>query len=464
MLNASFGVQRVVRRVRRTTSRRTELAIPTHATSIAGRLRRRLRGAAGSARLLPTREPMAHRLGAELSSEGAAPRGTGSSVLGRLGHERVCGLAVVAILVGATAISNLPPATASASGGVGGTQGAGNAARLVVGGAFGIDRTGVVYDEPAEEAARPSAAFRPVAIAADPELSAATAEVSGPFREDGTLLKPVAVETTVEDASDMLRTYRVRSGDTLVGIARHFGVSIHTIWWANDLKTKALKVGTKLTIPPVNGLVVTVGATDTLDALASRHKVTADAILRANKLSDSNLVIGQVLVVPGAKGEPIPTPKPPKQAPSVKSGGSKSSPPRSRSTPKGPTRYTGGSMAWPVAGGYVSQGYHYGHYGIDIAADHGTRVKAAAGGRVIFAGWKSNGGGYQVHISHGSGLYTTYNHMSSVSVGTGQYVSKGQQVGRVGATGYATGPHLHFEVWKGRIWDGGRRVNPMGYL
>ena len=83
---------------------------------------------------------------------------------------------------------------------------------------------------------------------------------------------------------------------------------------------------------------------------------------------------------------------------------------------------------------------------------------------MIFAGWKNNGGGYQVWIAHGSNLYTTYNHMSSLTVGNGQSVGRGQQVGRVGMTGNATGPHLHFEVWIGHIWDGGQRVNPLNYL
>jgi murein DD-endopeptidase MepM/ murein hydrolase activator NlpD len=129
-----------------------------------------------------------------------------------------------------------------------------------------------------------------------------------------------------------------------------------------------------------------------------------------------------------------------------------------------PSHYSGGKLSWPVAGGYISQYFHYGHYAIDIAADRGTTVKAAASGVVIFSGWKSNGGGYQVWISHGSGLYTTYNHMSSVSVGRGQHVGRSQQVGRVGMTGNATGPHLHFEVWRGPVWSGGTRVNPMLYL
>jgi murein DD-endopeptidase MepM/ murein hydrolase activator NlpD len=122
-------------------------------------------------------------------------------------------------------------------------------------------------------------------------------------------------------------------------------------------------------------------------------------------------------------------------------------------------------MAWPVAGGgTISRGFSSGHYGLDIAADRGTPVKAGAAGTVLFAGWKNNGGGYQVWISHGSNLYTTYNHMAGVSVGRGQEVGRGQQVGRVGSTGNSTGPHLHFEVWKGAIWNGGSRVNPLAYL
>jgi murein DD-endopeptidase MepM/ murein hydrolase activator NlpD len=54
--------------------------------------------------------------------------------------------------------------------------------------------------------------------------------------------------------------------------------------------------------------------------------------------------------------------------------------------------------------------------------------------------------------------------MSGVSVGRGQVVGKGQQVGRIGSSGWATGPHLHFEVWRGPIWSGGQRVNPMRYF
>jgi murein DD-endopeptidase MepM/ murein hydrolase activator NlpD len=54
--------------------------------------------------------------------------------------------------------------------------------------------------------------------------------------------------------------------------------------------------------------------------------------------------------------------------------------------------------------------------------------------------------------------------MSAVTVSRGESVSRGEQVGRIGASGLATGPHCHFEVWVGRIWDGGTRVNPLKYF
>ena len=129
-----------------------------------------------------------------------------------------------------------------------------------------------------------------------------------------------------------------------------------------------------------------------------------------------------------------------------------------------PTTYAGGAFAWPLPGGSISQYFHYGHYAVDIAGDYGMPVYSAADGVVVFAGWKNNGGGWQVWLAHGSGLYSTYNHMSGISVGMGQVVGRGEIVGRNGSSGYATGPHVHFEVWVGEVWGGGRRVNPLNYL
>jgi murein DD-endopeptidase MepM/ murein hydrolase activator NlpD len=115
-------------------------------------------------------------------------------------------------------------------------------------------------------------------------------------------------------------------------------------------------------------------------------------------------------------------------------------------------------------GNYISQYFHYGHLGIDIAATYGTPIVAPLAGVVVFAGWKSNGGGYQVWISHGNNLYTMSCHMSGVTVSTGQSVGRGQGVGRVGMSGWATGPHDHFAVSIGYPWGGGSYfVNPLNY-
>ncbi|HPZ42766.1 MAG TPA: M23 family metallopeptidase [Bacillota bacterium] len=123
----------------------------------------------------------------------------------------------------------------------------------------------------------------------------------------------------------------------------------------------------------------------------------------------------------------------------------------------------GGSarLSWPCSGRIISPfGMRSGrmHEGADIGAGYGSPVKAAAGGTVTFTGWQG-GYGNTVEISHGSGLVTLYAHLSSINVKNGEKVDRGEKIGLVGATGRASGPHLHFEV---RI--GGKPQNPANYL
>ena len=291
----------------------------------------------------------------------------------------------------------------------------------------------------------------------------------GPFNADGTLVKPVAVDTTVPDSKEQLRTYKVKLGDTATDIAKKFKVTTATVVWSNDLvDAPVLKIGQTLVIPPVNGLVHVVQDGDTLSRIARKFNVGFERIMEANDLEETTVYLGQTLIIPGGRGEHIGTPP--------AAAGTDLTPdnPARRNTVTLPSRtsttlqprreYGGGGFAWPLPGGSISQYFHYGHYAIDIAGDYGLPVLSAADGVVVFSGWKNNGGGWQVWISHGNGLYTTYNHMSSISVGYGQAVGKGQQVGNCGSSGWATGPHLHFEVWLGAVWDGGQRVNPLNYL
>ena len=100
-------------------------------------------------------------------------------------------------------------------------------------------------------------------------------------------------------------------------------------------------------------------------------------------------------------------------------------------------------FTWPTHG-TITQTFFAWHPGIDIANDVGTPEVAADGGQVVFAGWGSYG--IYVEIDHGNGFHSIYGHMSSVVVKTGQAVAQGQLIGLMGATGRASGPHLHFEI------------------
>ena len=86
------------------------------------------------------------------------------------------------------------------------------------------------------------------------------------------------------------------------------------------------------------------------------------------------------------------------------------------------------------------------HSGVDYPGPPGTPVSAAAEGRVTFAGWSAGGWGRLVTIKHAGNTRTMYAHLSLAAVRVGQWVEAGQRIGRIGSTGQATGPHLHFEV------------------
>jgi len=107
------------------------------------------------------------------------------------------------------------------------------------------------------------------------------------------------------------------------------------------------------------------------------------------------------------------------------------------------------ALSWPVQAplgdGFGPRGNRF-HAGIDLEAPTGTEVAAAAAGRVAFAGERPGGWGKLVVVVHASGVRTLYAHLSAIDVGLGERVSAGSILGAVGATGNATGPHLHFEV------------------
>ncbi|MGN6105647.1 MAG: M23 family metallopeptidase, partial [Kofleriaceae bacterium] len=111
-----------------------------------------------------------------------------------------------------------------------------------------------------------------------------------------------------------------------------------------------------------------------------------------------------------------------------------------------------GDRVDPIRGGTVH------HAGFDLAARTGTPVSAAAAGTVVHAGPAGTYGNL-VTVRHADGFETRYAHLSAIDVAVGDPVGPGQEIGKVGSTGYSTGPHLHFEVRRG-----GKAIDPAPLL
>ncbi|MBA6441208.1 transglycosylase family protein [Streptomyces sp. GMR22] len=218
---------------------------------------------------------------------------------------------------------------------------------------------------------------------------------------------------------------------------------------------------------------------DSLSRIADTHDVNGgwEALYKTNRETiggDPDLIYpGQKLSLKGGKATAKPKAEPephhkaktkpkPKPAPHPKAEKHTS---RERATkPVVSTGFTAPvsgvspSTAYRAAGSSWSSGYHT---GVDFPVGIGTSVKAVGPGHVVSAGW---GGayGYQVVIRHPDGKYSQYGHLSQLSVRAGQSVNGGQQIGRSGSTGNATGPHLHFEIRTGPGY--GSDINPLAYL
>jgi LysM repeat protein len=259
-------------------------------------------------------------------------------------------------------------------------------------------------------------------------------------------------ESSAPSGRNSYITYQVMSGESLSNIGVKFNVSSLSILWANpDIKNADIvQPGTSILIPPRDGMTVVVEKGQSLDSLVKKYSGNFDETLLANDISDPTTIFaGQRILIAG--GKPAPAPQIAK-----KSTGSVKGAKSSATGPTGPT----GHFIWPTSG-TVCNTRHPGYYAIDICAGGASPpVVAADGGVVVDAryGWDS-GWGNTVKIDHGNGFFTRYAHLSVLNVSLGQRVSQGQQVGIMGATGNATGIHLHFEVYIGPV-----RVNPLLYL
>ena len=183
--------------------------------------------------------------------------------------------------------------------------------------------------------------------------------------------------------------------------------------------------------------------------------------------SDRPLTLGQMLRLYAGPGEGARMGSAAAGAP-VGAAGVATGPSKSREVPTGTAAELGiGPVARPLPGDVGSahgprrhpvHGDVRMHDGVDIGAPTGTPIAAFAGGTVTYAGPRG-GYGNVVIVEHAGGLETRYAHQSAIDVVVGQRVEAGQVVGRVGATGTATGPHLHFEIRRD-----GSSIDPAPYL
>lgn len=225
-----------------------------------------------------------------------------------------------------------------------------------------------------------------------------------------------------------IRNYSIARNDTLDSVARRFNVSLDTLISINGVAdVRRLQVGATLKVPNIDGIVYKVQRGDNLSSIASRNNTTLLDLVDANDLTSHTISPGQNLFIPGARLSSYDLKK-----------------------------ALGTLVIWPVAGrisssfGYRSNpftGIRQFHNGLDIVARVNSPVRAAMDGRVAETGYSSIFGNFVI-MTHAGSYQTLYAHLNRIDVRVGQTIGQGTSVGLLGSTGYSTGPHLHFGVFK----------------
>ncbi len=254
---------------------------------------------------------------------------------------------------------------------------------------------------------------------------------------DGDMIAPISVVQTVT-----FQNYKVLPGESISTISRKFGLSnISTLIAVNNIdNVRSLRSGQTLRIPSMDGLIYKVQSGDSLNALSVRFHTSVEEILDANDLVTDSLSKGMELFIPGAK--------------------------MSSSDLK---KAMGELFVYPITASWRLSskfgprkdpftGVASNHTGIDMACAQGTPIRAAMSGKVVYVGWSNIFGNYVI-INHGNGYQSLYGHMQKTLVKNGQSVDQSTRIGLVGSTGYSTGPHLHFTVYKN-----GKLVDPLTLL
>jgi murein DD-endopeptidase MepM/ murein hydrolase activator NlpD len=235
------------------------------------------------------------------------------------------------------------------------------------------------------------------------------------------------------------QNYTIKQGDSVSKIAADHAISLDAIIASNGIaNAKRLYEGQVIRIPNMDGIPYTVKSGDTLLKISAGMGVPLAAILDANDIQSDTITPGTTLFIPGAR---------------MRSEDLKLA--------------LGELFIYPIRGRLTSpfgwrndpiSGVRRYHAALDLAANTGTPIKASMDGKVATVGYNATYGKFII-LSHGNGFQTMYAHMSVTSVTQGSTVQQGAKIGEVGSTGYSTGPHLHFAVYKN-----GRAVNPFDLL
>lgn len=298
------------------------------------------------------------------------------------------------------------------------------------------------------------------AVATGPAPLTPVAETWREERTQGALQPTYIAQNDIDPyapAAELPGQVTVLPGDTVYAIARRTGASPQSIITLNRLAPPyALEIGDIIrvpanSVPPSRAAAATppapprdsahvVKAGDTLYSISRATGASVDTIARANSLGQPySLRVGQTLRIPGASAATI------ARAPEADVGD------LARNVSYGSTPSKPGSLFdWPVQGrvigsfGLSEAGKR--NDGVNIAAPVGTPVRAAADGEVVYRGSELDGYGNLLLIKHDDGFVTAYAHNDAMLVKKGDRVRKGQVIAKVGQTGSAGEPQLHFEI------------------
>ncbi|SLN77200.1 peptidoglycan DD-metalloendopeptidase family protein [Oceanibacterium hippocampi] len=312
---------------------------------------------------------------------------------------------------------------------------------------------------------------RVVRVRAGDTLGAIAADAGVPvavIASGNNLRPPYILRVGQELTIPVLRRHVVRPGETLYAISRVYGVELRELAALNGLaEPYRLAAGNRLSVPAPAGQIqpIAPAAPAREVQVASLSGMPGGTDVAELPAPDGGAVSREpvpgpaLAALPTAAGmssttDPVPLPvvKPVAQAP-AKALRAPADPAVIEAALRSPPPLSARRFAWPVQGKVISRygakknGLH--NDGINISADAGTPILAAENGVVAYSGNEIRGFGNMLLIRHADGYTTAYAHAGELLVNRGDRVTRGQVIGRVGATGSVSRPQLHFEVRKG---------------